>query len=786
MKIFTLTPASDLDVRSVAINDAIDDVFKVDVIARSPNETIDLDALIGKPLALDQHAAGSVRRWSGVCAAASQTRVPSSAVDAGLATYALTIAPHIWLLTQRTNHRTLRGLSAPEIAATLLSEWGIEPVVRLQGSHPRLPATTQLGETDYDFVRRVLADAGIAFFHDISDRDARLVLTDAPQAAPAADRVSVPFIANASLDASKAKRGPFVSDVGIRARVAPTCAVVRDYDFRRPGFDLAGYHGPAAREAIPALELHRYLPGETLVEAKDPATREPVADASGVYRHREHEATARARRIVEAHTAHATTVSFSTSSTELLPGVVFSMTGHPHPVVADGAPLLVTRSSAHADAFGAWHASGDAVSARVPYRPLDADSGVEASCSGQSHRDAAPARPRVDGVQMASVVGPIPDARTPVASAGDVHPDEHGRIDLRFPWSRDGASSGFARVSQAWAGAGHGVQAIPRVGHQVVAAFTNGNADHPVVLASTHTTTAPTPYRVPDDATRTVILTNASSGGNELTFDDAAGKELLYEQAAEDLHKVVKHDEIEQTDGARSIHVDGDLLITVGGMVTLSGKELTAHGGPNIKVNPAAPPPTAKKPKSLDTSSLNALLMTMKPDASFSGESDAAAAEYKSDAERYQKDAILLGKKWHVPPALILALMNRETRFGHLLVDGWGDQHHGFGILQVDNRSATPVGGPYSLEHMNQAMSIFAGKEAEIRAAHPSWTKPQQLAGATAAYNAGASGIVTQPTSPSTWQSMDQGTYADYPGSGGDYSRDTWEMARWYAQNLKW
>jgi hypothetical protein len=259
-------------------------------------------------------------------------------------------------------------------------------------------------------------------------------------------------------------------------------------------------------------------------------------------------------------------------------------------------------------------------------------------------------------------------------------------------------------------------------------------------------------------------------------------------EAVADLHKHVKHDELEHTEGSRHIHADGDLVISAGGNIhLLSADDLAVKGGPNVKVNPSESPKPAKKPKTLSArhtqkgdpyESLNARLKNMHPgNIPYSVQT---AREYLSYAKKYQHDAEVLGKKYHLPPALILALMNRETRFGTLLVDGWGDHHHGYGILQVDNRSHTPVGGPFSLEHMNQAMGIFVSGLHQVQAAHPGWTSDQQLAGAVAAYNSGAGNVGTQPTNPSTWAQMDKGTYQD------NYSRDVWTQAQWYSDNMKW
>jgi hypothetical protein len=94
--------------------------------------------------------------------------------------------------------------------------------------------------------------------------------------------------------------------------------------------------------------------------------------------------------------------------------------------------------------------------------------------------------------------------------------------------------------------------------------------------------------------------TNLGAGANEITFDDAPGHVLFYMQAENDLHKLVGKDELELTQGSRTIHVDGDLTISAGGKVTItSGKDVVVKGGPKVLLNPKDPPKPAKKPPPL-------------------------------------------------------------------------------------------------------------------------------------------------------------------------------------------
>ena len=76
--------------------------------------------------------------------------------------------PALWLLTHRVNHRIFQHLSVP-IVEKLLAEWHIEPTKRLTGSYPKLEYRVQYGESDYDFVRRQLVEAGISFYLGESD-----------------------------------------------------------------------------------------------------------------------------------------------------------------------------------------------------------------------------------------------------------------------------------------------------------------------------------------------------------------------------------------------------------------------------------------------------------------------------------------------------------------------------------------------------------------------------------------------------------------------------------------
>ncbi|OJH39383.1 hypothetical protein BON30_17890 [Cystobacter ferrugineus] len=133
---------------------------------------------------------------------------------------------------------------------------------------------------------------------------------------------------------------------------------------------------------------------------------------------------------------------------------------------------------------------------------------------------------------------------------------------------------------------------------------------------------------------------------------------------------------------------------------------------------------------------------------------------------------VSLGGKYHLPPALLAAIASRESRGGSALsAEGWGDNHNGFGLMQVDKNSHPPQGGPYSLAHLEQATRILKASVDEVTRKHSGWAAEQQLRGGVAAYNVGVSNV-------RTIAGMDRGT------TGDDYSGDVWARAQFLAPDF--
>ncbi|MEP7122950.1 MAG: type VI secretion system tip protein TssI/VgrG [Byssovorax sp.] len=564
-----------LSVRQFSVREGVSTLFEVDLVARSPNDDIDLESLLGRPAAFQIQRAlagrsGAPRTFSGICSGARQTRVEGS----GLSTYELRLVPPLWLLTERRNHRIFQHASIPEIATRLLVEWGIESVWHIdKDAYPRLEYRVQHGESDFSFLSRLLEEAGIAYtFGAGRDRDEReqgSTVAFFDHLASTEPRAGGPI---AYQDSPGGAAGPeYVTGVRISHELRPGTLTLRGFDFRRkldaPLFAVATSPVPGGPSDVESrLEQHVYSPGSFFAEKAiaEGARRgeRPAADDQGISRADEKIGKQQAERRLAAARGGRRGVELATNVLDLAPGVVFSIGGHGHGDLADNRQLLMTQLRLSGTHDGEWAIEGSAVFTDVPYQPAKTT-----------------LKPLVQGVESAVVVGPADE---------EIHTDEFGRVRVQFPWDREGefdeGSSCWIRVSQGWAGAGYGMLALPRVGQEVVVGFFGGDPDQPVIVGRLFNTTSPVPQKLPDNRTATTWRSSTSPGGegwNEITFEDAKGQERVFVQAERDLETLVKANESATVGGHRSVQIGATdaVAIALGQTIAVGGGRAVSVGG---------------------------------------------------------------------------------------------------------------------------------------------------------------------------------------------------------------
>ncbi|TBW43629.1 type VI secretion system tip protein VgrG, partial [Marinobacter halodurans] len=126
--------------------------------------------------------------------------------------------------------------------------------------------------------------------------------------------------------------------------------------------------------------------------------------------------------------------------------------------------------------------------------------------------------------------------------------------------NNDEHSSAWLRVSQGWAGGRYGFMALPRIGHEVIVSFLDGDPDQPIITGRTYHASNTPPYALPEHKTRTTLKTQThkGEGSNELRFEDEADKEQIYVHAQKDLDLLTEHDRTEVVHHNSHLTVDND------------------------------------------------------------------------------------------------------------------------------------------------------------------------------------------------------------------------------------
>ncbi|XP_023617242.1 lysozyme g-like protein 2 [Myotis lucifugus] len=102
-----------------------------------------------------------------------------------------------------------------------------------------------------------------------------------------------------------------------------------------------------------------------------------------------------------------------------------------------------------------------------------------------------------------------------------------------------------------------------------------------------------------------------------------------------------------------------------------------------------------------------------------------------------------VGRRHCVDPALIAAIISRESHGGAVLQDGWDHRGLKFGLMQLDKNMYYPVGTWDSKEHLLQAVGILTDRIKAIQRKFPMWSVDQHLKGGILAFKSGVEAIAT-------------------------------------------
>ncbi|EIC3513308.1 type VI secretion system tip protein VgrG [Salmonella enterica subsp. enterica serovar Oranienburg] len=477
----------------------------------SPAANLPLKAMVGKDLCVNiELDGGGKRHISGLVTAARVVGHEGRSV-----TYELRMEPWVKLLTHTSDYKAFQNKTVVDILDEVLAEYPYPVEKRLVESYPVRTWQVQYGETDFDFLQRLMQEWGIYWWFEHSEDSHTLVLADAISAHKACPDSPLVEWHQEGLKLDK----EFIHTITANESLRTGQWVLDDFDFTKPRSLLANTVANP-RETGHATYEHYEWPGdyfdksegEMLTRIRMEAQRSPGSRAGGAGNIR-----------------------------TLMTGYTFTLMNHPTAEVNQEYLLVQTtlflRDNAQHSGQNqhfTYVTTFELHPTREVYRPQRTVS-----------------KPHTKGPQSAIVTGP---------SGQEIWTDQYGRVKLQFGWDRYGKmdenSSCWIRVSYPWAGKGFGMIQIPRIGQEVLVDFKNGDPDLPIIVGRTYNQDTMPPWGLPGMASQSGIFSHSLYGGptngNMLRFDDKTGAEEVKFHAEKDLNTTVKNNETHTVNADRT------------------------------------------------------------------------------------------------------------------------------------------------------------------------------------------------------------------------------------------
>lgn len=474
----------------------------------SEDSDIDFNQLLGEPLRVRlQNDNGEVRYFSGLISEMSYSGPLNNFEH-----YQVTLKPWLWFLTRTSDCRIFQNKTVPDIIKQVFRDNNFSDFEeRLSETYQSLEYCVQYNETDYEFVSRLMESAGIYYYFRHEDTGHKLILADSVDAHKNESQGSIKYYPPEN---EERREEEHIFSWHSRASVQSGTYAVQDTDYHNPPAITSDKKSDSESHSLSDKERYEF--------------HDYNSNPDDTQRY--------ARIRLEELKAASVLVSGEGNAIKLGSGRLFTLANYPRK--DQNIEYLIT--GAHfrlsLDDYTSSHPQTDNKEAKLVYQcQFDAIS---------RERAFRPARltpkPVIYGAQTAVVIG---------SDSEEINTDQHGRIQVRFFWSRDSNSNScWVRVGQSLAGNKWGSLHIPRIGQEVIVHFINGDPDRPIVTGAVYNTEMPPPYSMPANKTQSGIKTRSSLEGtadnfNELRFEDKKGSEEVYFHAEKTFTRIVENDD---------------------------------------------------------------------------------------------------------------------------------------------------------------------------------------------------------------------------------------------------
>lgn len=493
--------------------------FRYELQLLSDNHTITQGDIVGKALTVSVHHAKKPRFINGFVTHFSMLDVNAE----GMRSYKAVVQPGFWFTSLGGKNRVFEKKSAKQILEEVLGEYSkvIKLSLKLNGEYITREYCVQFDESDFQFVSRLMAEEGIAYYFKHTDGQHELVLCDDPQDFYDCESEKIEYDGGGS---------------------HPTKHTVsqwqRHFNYHGGGFELKDYS-----EFTVSKDNKQQVKTTSKLNDVSSYIRSLYGlnhfEADGEHKHKFKDSyhKALAERSMEAQEAMFDVGQGRSDCPTFSAGGRFNFD---HTLATEKGKYLLTSvqlsvtDSNNKDTH--FHNSFSCVPAAIMPRP---DPYICAN--------------RIHSPQVAQVL-------EVKATASDSSQDPYTQVKVKFPWN-SAQNSCWVRVMQSFAGKNWGANFVPRVGQEVVVTYINGDPDRPLITGAVYNGDNPGPnYTATQSGWKTEY---EGSKFNELRFDDKGGKEEIYMEAGRDHNFVIHHDQTGKIENEQTLEIKQDRSITV-------------------------------------------------------------------------------------------------------------------------------------------------------------------------------------------------------------------------------
>ncbi|HBB0164583.1 TPA: type VI secretion system tip protein VgrG, partial [Escherichia coli] len=476
------------------------DILNLDYV--SPAANLQLKPMVGKDLCVNIELDGGGKRYiSGLVTAARVVGHQGRSV-----VYELRLEPWLKTLTHTSDYKAFQNKNVVNILDEVLDEypWPVEK--RLVENYPTRAWQVQYGETDFDFIQRLMQEWGIYWWFEHNENSHTLVLADAINVHKACADSPLVCYYQKGLKLDK----EFIHTITANESLRSGQWVLNDFDFMKPRSLLKSTVANPRETGLAEYE-HYEWPGDYFTKS-------------------EGEMLTRIR--MEEQRSPGSRVQGSGNIRTLMTGFTFTLENYPTAEVNREYLLVQTTLFIQDNAQHSGQEQHFSYSTSFELHPTSEVYRPQRTLS----------KPHTKGPQSAIVTGP---------AGQEIWTDKYGRVKVQFGWDRYGKndenSSCWVRVSYPWAGKGFGMIQIPRIGQEVLVDFKNGDPDLPIIVGRTYNQDTMPPWGLPGAATQSGFYSHTIGGGptnaNALRFEDKPGGEEVWLHAEKDQRIEVNNNE---------------------------------------------------------------------------------------------------------------------------------------------------------------------------------------------------------------------------------------------------